>query len=405
MRPLFPFISAVLLLVQPCTGKQQRVEIKVGQDCGDFQGKDGRVLQAAVNYVKGLGGGTVHIGAGTYVMRDSLELGDDISIKGVKGKTVLVGCDAHQSTLASSAGTNQSILSVSDPSGFRIGDGIMVQDEKSMYGFSCSQATIVSRIDPNTFGISRRLSRDYEPKRNAKVTSAFPIVSARGAKRIAVEGLVIDGNKDNMHYLTGCRGGGIYLLECENVRIQDCEIRNYNGDGISFQTTQQVVIQDCTSHGHAGCGLHPGCGTEHATVKNVKCHSNGGDGLFLCWNVKYSNFSGNDFSGNQRHGISIGMKDSDNLFLQNVINQNSKAGIFFREQPEPNGAHRNLFKANIVLDNAVPVEIQGEHNDLRFEGNALGFSNAQEGKAPGAFVVDPKTKGLVKEGNELRNVK
>ena len=405
MKPFLTFFSTALLLAQLCPAKQQRVEIKVGQDCGDFQGKDGRVIQAAVNYVKGLGGGTVHIGAGTYLMRDSLELGDDITIKGEKGKTVLASCDAHQSGLASSAGTNQYQVSVSDPSGFRIGDGIMVQDEKSMYGFSCSQTTIVSRIDHNTFGISRPLSRDYEPKRKAKVTSAFPVVSARGAKRITIEGLTIDGNSENMHYLTGCRGGGIYLLECENVRIQDCEIRNYNGDGISFQTTQNVVIQDCASHSNAGCGLHPGCGTEHATVKNVKCHNNGGDGLFLCWNVKYSNFSGNDFSGNQRHGISIGMKDSDNQFLHNVINQNSKAGIFFREQPEPNGAHRNLFKANIVLDNSVPVEIQGAHNDLRFEGNAIGFSKSQEGKTSGAFVVDPKTHGLVKEGNELKNVK
>jgi hypothetical protein len=37
-------------------------EIRVGVDEGDFHGSDQRALQAAVDYVAGLGGGTVHKG-------------------------------------------------------------------------------------------------------------------------------------------------------------------------------------------------------------------------------------------------------------------------------------------------------------------------------------------------------
>ena len=186
--------------------------------------------------------------------------------------------------------------------------------------------------------------------------------------------------------------------------IRKCEIRNYDGDGISFQTTQRVVIENCESHSHAGCGLHPGCETENATVSNVRCYGNGGDGLFLCWNVKFSKFNNNDFSDNKRHGISIGMKDSDNKFLTNVITSNANAGIFFRKQPASNGAHRNVFKTNTILDNGVPVEIQGAHQDLEFHNNFIGNQKPSK-DAPKAFIIDPESKGLKLNENELKNVK
>ncbi len=46
--------------------------VSVGQDQGDFRGDDDKILQAAVDYVAGLGGGTVHIMPGVYSMRNSL---------------------------------------------------------------------------------------------------------------------------------------------------------------------------------------------------------------------------------------------------------------------------------------------------------------------------------------------
>ena len=48
--------------------------IRVGHADADFIGKDNRILQAAVDYVAGLGGGTVEIGEGVYEMRDSLPI-------------------------------------------------------------------------------------------------------------------------------------------------------------------------------------------------------------------------------------------------------------------------------------------------------------------------------------------
>ena len=46
--------------------------IRVGHADADLIGGDHRALQAAVDYVAGLGGGIVEIGPGEYLMRDSL---------------------------------------------------------------------------------------------------------------------------------------------------------------------------------------------------------------------------------------------------------------------------------------------------------------------------------------------
>ena len=48
--------------------------VSVGVAGADISGSDQRALQAAVDYIAGLGGGVVEIGAGEFTMRDSLHL-------------------------------------------------------------------------------------------------------------------------------------------------------------------------------------------------------------------------------------------------------------------------------------------------------------------------------------------
>src|SRR4051794_29351872 len=48
--------------------------VTVGQSSAEIVGRDNRALQAAVDYIANLGGGTVEVGPGEYVMNDSLHL-------------------------------------------------------------------------------------------------------------------------------------------------------------------------------------------------------------------------------------------------------------------------------------------------------------------------------------------
>jgi Right handed beta helix region len=54
---------------------------------------------------------------------------------------------------------------------------------------------------------------------------------------------------------------------------------------------------------------------------------------------------------NGRYGISIGHKDTDNLFVDNTITGNAFCGVYFRQETYKNSGHRNTFKENKVLNN------------------------------------------------------
>jgi parallel beta-helix repeat protein len=398
----------------PCLGRDEpaRIEIQVGVDAGDIKGCDNRALQAAVDHVASMGGGTMRIGPGRYEMRNALRLRDNVRIVGVPGETILAACDGARSPLSCDGDCNERQITLDDPSAFRVGDGVSIQDDDSG-GFAVTTATLTSRIDEHTFTISAPLYLDYMISKNASAQIAFPVVGGWGVKNAAVEGLTIEGNARARGRLDGCRGGGIYLFECADVLIRDCTVRNYNGDGISFQVSENVTVEHCLAEGNTGLGLHPGSGSKRPTVRENIARHNGGDGLFVCWRVKHGLFENNDVHENQGAGMSIGHKDTDNLFRNNTFARNSRAGIFFRNESDPMGAHRNVFENNHVVDNGrgatgqrAEIEIRGHHRDLVFRGNTIGpTTTAATEKATSVGILrSPNTDGLHSEGNTFLNV-
>src|SRR6516164_4625100 len=67
---------------------EQGATIRVGIDDGDVRGSDNRAIQAAVDYVANLGGGTVLVGPGKYTLRNAVTLRDHVRLIGTPGKTV-----------------------------------------------------------------------------------------------------------------------------------------------------------------------------------------------------------------------------------------------------------------------------------------------------------------------------
>jgi parallel beta-helix repeat protein len=397
--------------VRPASGNGG-AEIRVGIDDGDVRGGDGRALQAAVEYVASLGGGTVHIGPGRYLLRNALTLRDNVRVVGAPGRTVLAVCDGARTLLACDGDCNERQITLAEPGGFRVGDGVAVGDRNHGGGFGVTTATLIGQVDPQTFRISAPLYFDYMVADRATAYLAFPAVGAWQAKNVVIEGLTIDGNRERAEPLNGCRGGGIYLFECEDVTIRNCVIRDYPGDGISFQVSQRVTVEGCRAERNAGLGLHPGSGSQHGTLRRNQSIGNGGDGLFVCWRVKHALFEDNEIRDNRGAGVSIGHKDTDNLFRRNTITGNGKAGVLFRHESEAMGAHRNRFESNVILDNAVSaadltpagVEIHGPHHDLVFHANTIGHS--QPSPRPGAGIrVGPEARGLKSEENLFPHVR
>ena len=244
----------------------ERPTIKVGRAGADMIGADNRVLQAAVDYIAGLGGGVVEIGEGEYLMRDSLHLRSGVTVRGVRGKTILRKADSALSVLALDGDFGEQQFTVKDPSGFAVGSGVAIWDDNAG-GFHTTVARITGRRG-NTFSINASLMADCMVATHAKAATVFPVVSGVDLKGARVEDLVIEGNKGANALLNGCRGAGIYLYRGFGTMIQGCVVRDYHGDGISFQQSNDVTVVDCVSEGNADLGLHPGSGSQRPVVKN-----------------------------------------------------------------------------------------------------------------------------------------
>ena len=361
----------------PCimhSAMRELPRITVGKESSDLIGSDNRALQAAVDYIAGLGGGVVEIGAGEYLMHDSLHLRCNVTVRGEKEETILRKADGVTSALALDGDFGEQQITVEDPTGFSVGRGVAIWDDRAG-GFHTTVARITGR-NGNTFSIGNPLMADCMVHNKAKAATVFPVVSAYHVEGARIENLIIDGNKKNNVHLNGCRGAGIFLYRAFGTVIENCVVRNYNGDGISFQQSNDVTAVGCICEDNASLGIHPGSGSQRPLVRKCIARRNETDGLFLCWRVRHGLFEENILEENGRFGISIGHKDSDNLLRRNVIRLNHQDGVFFRNESLGMAAHRNCLRDNVIEDNgtggeAAGIRIRGQTNDLVFKNNII----------------------------------
>ena len=226
----------------------ERPTVRVGRRDADLVGADHRVLQAAVDYVAKLGGGTVEIGEGEYLMGDSLHLRSNVTVRGHEGED-----DPPQGRRGGlAAGHRRRLRRAADhrraiPRASRSARESTIWDDHSG-GFHTTVARITGR-DGNRFSIDADLMSDYMVSAHAKAATVYPVVGGTDIRSARVEDLVIEGNKQANPHLNGCRGAGIYLYRGFGVAIRGCVVRNYHGDGISFQQSNDVTVAELRRRG------------------------------------------------------------------------------------------------------------------------------------------------------------
>jgi len=391
---LCPAVASAAAASSPPAGEQQlpramhskmkeRPLVTVGRADADILGADNRALQAAVDYIAGLGGGVVEIGPGEFLMRDSLHLRSLVTVRGTKGKTILRKAKAAASLLALDGDYGEEQVTLEDPDGFKVGDGLAIWDRQSG-GFHTTVARITGR-NGNTFSFDKPLNADCMVANKAQAATIFPVVSGYNLEAARVESLIIEGNKGENVPLNGCRGAGIFLYRAFATTITGCEVHDYHGDGISFQQSNDVLVENCVCEGNSGLGLHPGSGSQRPVVRGCTARNNGEDGLFLCWRVRHGLFEKNILENNGRFGISIGHKDTDNLVRENEVRGNHEDGVFFRNETEGMAAHRNRLENNVIENNgskglAAGIRVRGETRNLVFRNNIIRDTRAPAGR-------------------------
>ena len=100
---------------------KQLPRVRVGQSDCEIVGSDNRALQAAVDYIAGLGGGTVEIGPGEYLMRNSLHLRSYVTVRGTLDKTILRKAESSASPMELDGDFGEQQITVRDATGFDVG--------------------------------------------------------------------------------------------------------------------------------------------------------------------------------------------------------------------------------------------------------------------------------------------
>jgi hypothetical protein len=295
-----------------------------------------------------------------------------VTLLGEKG-AVLKKFPSIESAVTDFLGYGFYEFKVAEPDKFRLGMGVLLHDKKAG-GFYDTVATIIGRHG-DAFFINRILNHDYLPYDGGTVSTVYPLVEGVGVTNARVEGLTLDGNREETRYINGCRGGGVFLLQSHNITLRKIEVHDFKGDSLSFQQCTDITIQGCHLHHNFGAGLHPGSGSVRYHFQENDVHENTGCGIFYCLRTTHSLCERNRFSHNDQHGISIGERDTDHWIRDNVISENGLEGIRFRT-PIAQGGDRvriegNRLDRNCRLEAGSEIYVAERLRDVYLVRNAI----------------------------------
>lgn len=354
----------------------ERLTLTVGPRAADLVGQDDKVLQAAVDYVARLGGGTVRILPGTYTLRNAVHLPSKIRLLGSGQDSVITKIASHTAALADDSDWYDQEITLTDAGSFRVGDGVALRAKNAETGSPLViKRTLVARSG-RRFKLSDGLRENLWLDGKPSCSSLFPLLTSERTADVVIENLTLDGNGGHNENFDGNYGGCVFLQDCNRYTIRNVEARNYNGDGISFQVCHDVLVQDCHSHDHTGLGLHPGSGSQRPVIRNNRLDRNS-QGLYWCWGVKFGLAEGNTMDANRDYGISIGHSDTDNRMLNNRVTGSGKVGVLFRDDRRGQDfwANRNTLENNVIENSGgeagIGIDIQGQTKDTRLVGNQI----------------------------------
>jgi hypothetical protein len=379
----------------------ERLALTVGPSKGDCCGTTEKVIQAAVDAVARLGGGTVRLFPGTYRLRNAVYLASNVRLAGSGPDTILVKEPSVTTKLHLDSDWYDQEITLADASGFLVGDGVCLRARNpDNGGHTVIKRTLVARSG-NRFKLDRALRENLWLAGEATASTLFPLISGDNVSAIAVEDLALDGNRANNANLDGNYAGCVFLQDCRDVVLRNITARNNNGDGISWQICHDVVVEYCHSHGHAGLGLHPGSGSQRPIMRGNKVHDND-IGIFFCWGVRHGLAEKNQIDDCRTSGISIGHRDTDNLIRNNDIRRSGKVGILFRaEQGKAFAPHRNRVEANRIHDSGgddgVAIDVRGDTEGAELLHNELRETRAAAHRV--GIRLGQKTKNIRVEGN------
>lgn len=354
----------------------QKLTITVGEKSGDLIGNSDKVVQAALDYVSRLGGGTVQVLPGTYTFRNAVWMPSRVRLLGSGLDSVITRLPSERTPVVLDSDWYDQEITLQDGNAFQVGDGIVLQaTNPHTGGATVIKRTLVAR-NGNRFKLNDGLRENLWLSGKPTCASLFPLLTSEHTKDVLIENITLDGNRQHCENFNGNYGGCIFLQDCNRYTFRGVTARNYNGDGISFQICHDVLVENCHSHDNTDLGVHPGSGSQRPIILGNRLERNS-QGIFWCWGVKYGLAENNVIDGNTLYGVSIGHNDTDNVMRNNQIRNSGKFGLLFRDENRGLDfwANRNVFENNVIEnsggDDGAAIEVLGKTKDIRLTGNTI----------------------------------
>lgn len=305
-------------------------------------------------------GGKVYVPPGDYLLRRSIRLRDNVTLRGAGAATVLRRPQQIVTAVITAADAGAMVVQVQSAASFQRGQEVSVYDDRAR-GWHSTTAPIVA-IDGKTLRLGQGLNHPVDPAHGAAVNNAFPMITAQHASNVVIADLTIDGGAGKPNQgVKDFTWAAIHLVDCSDSRIEGCWIRNHIADGISVQRGRGVTVNGNLVENCRGHGMHPGTGLVDSVWSNNIARENASDGLFFCMYVRHSVVSNNVLADNAGHGIGHvgGGGDKYNVVSSNTCVRNGASGIHVYDGSD------NVITGNVCLNN----------------------SQAQPGRWPGIAVI------------------
>ena len=390
-------------LVSPKLAEQV---MSVGGPNAEVAGFNNQSIQFAIDAVAKTGG-TVKLNPGLFEIIAPVKMKSNVNLVGSGKETILKRGVGVQSKYIVDADFGELKLTVENSDGFEIGMKVQVTDEENSGCWNVSTATVSDIVD-NIIYIDNGLIRDYRSDKNGLISNASSVIEVIGVENVNISNLTADGNRAENFFADGCNSAGILILRSKKITVDNVHVKDFNGEGISWQITENVTIKNSEISGSGNTGLHFGTGSPFSTIKNNDIHHNDRDGLYICWRVYQSEVSNNKMHENGRFGICTGHKDVDVIFKQNHIFNNGSDGVNLRGEREINAPHRNTFIENIIENNGTDgggygFSVNSKVKDLVLKGNV--FKNSSKSQKAAIYIYEngstPKLENNQFENHEL----
>lgn len=339
------------------------------------------------------GGGCVQLPAGEIILDRGIELYSGVKLQGMGKDTLLKKAPGRVYPLNGYHNYGMLDAPLRTTKGLEPGMTVTLRDNVNR-GFHETFARI-TWIDGEWVGLDTGLESDYSIKDNAVLFTSFPLIFARGAERVEVRSLTLDGSrKEDPMGIGACRGAAVYFIGCNGFEVSGVNGRDFAGEGLGFQMCRNGSIRNCFFSGNAGNGYHPGAGSTHVSFENCDSESNDRSGFFFCVRANHITVRDCRFTSNGENGITVGARDCWNLIERCQIDGNGDSGIMFRESDPPVEAHSCRVINCRVAGNAckkgmAQIEISGVTHDLEIENNEIECGGSRPGA--GVFISSGAT--------------